>query len=67
MSYTAWKLGFQLGEIPIYFPDRTVGTSKMDSKIAAEAALRVFQIMHRHRNLKPEMRRTATYSTPDST
>jgi dolichol-phosphate mannosyltransferase len=61
ISYVTWKLGFQFGEIPIYFPDRKVGTSKMDSSIAAEAAMRVFQIMLRHRSLKPEMRRTTAY------
>lgn len=57
MTYVAWRLGFRLGEFPIYFPDREVGESKMHSRIAAEAALGVFQIMQRHHQLTPAARR----------
>ena len=53
MSYVAHRLGYKLGEFPIYFPDRTIGESKMRSKVAIEAALRVWQILARHRHLKP--------------
>ncbi len=61
MAYLAHKLGYRISEIPIHFPDRQRGTSKMDSSIALEAALRVFQIKYRHRNLKPEHRRKQAY------
>lgn len=37
MKYTAWKLGFKLGEESIIFTDRTLGTSKMSSGIFGEA------------------------------
>ena len=55
--YVAHKLDYKIGEIPIHFPDRQHGTSKMSGKIAFEAALRVWQIMFRHRRLKPSHRR----------
>ena len=61
MSYIAVRLGFKVSEIPIYFPDRERGHSKMDGNIAFEAALRVWQLIYRHHNLKPEMRRTESY------
>lgn len=61
MAYVAHKLGFRITEIPIHFPDRLRGTSKMSSSIALEAALRIFQIKFRHRNLKPAHRRAKAY------
>jgi dolichol-phosphate mannosyltransferase len=54
--YVAEKLGYRIGEIPIYFEDRRLGHSKMGLKIQVEAALRVWQIWWRHRRLKPSMR-----------
>jgi dolichol-phosphate mannosyltransferase len=62
MTYIAHRLGFRVAEIPIYFPDRERGHSKMDTNIAVEAALRTWQVMFRHHNLKPNMRRTEAYS-----
>jgi dolichol-phosphate mannosyltransferase len=56
MSYVAHKLGYKIGEIPIYFPDRQYGTSKMDSSVAIEAALRVWQLLWHYRSLNPSMR-----------
>jgi dolichol-phosphate mannosyltransferase len=53
MCYLAEKLGYRIKEIPIYFEERTVGDSKMDSGIKIEAALRVFEIRMRYRHLKP--------------
>ena len=44
------------GEVPIYFADRKYGKSKMGLKIQIEAALRVFQVWWRHRNLSPALR-----------
>ncbi len=52
-SYVALKMGYRVTEIPIYFPDREIGESKMSFRIAHEAALRVFQVRWRHRKLKP--------------
>jgi dolichol-phosphate mannosyltransferase len=63
MAYVAQRLGFRVTEIPIYFPDRKRGQSKMDVRIQLEAALRVWQLLYRHRALKPEMRRTEAYTT----
>jgi dolichol-phosphate mannosyltransferase len=51
MNYVALKLGYQAVEIPIYFPDRTEGESKMSFHIQYEAAARVFQVWWRHRRL----------------
>lgn len=56
MAYIANRLGFEIAEIPIYFPDRELGQSKMGSSIVFEAALRVWQLMLRHHALNPQMR-----------
>lgn len=61
MIYVAHKLGYDIGEIAIHFPDRERGTSKMTSSIALEAALRVWQIRYRHRSLNQTKRRTEAY------
>ena len=37
MKFTAWKLGFQIEEVPIVFTDRREGTSKMSGGIFNEA------------------------------
>ena len=37
MKYRASRMGFRILEIPIHFPDRQVGESKMSSKIFMEA------------------------------
>ena len=49
--FLAYKLGYLLKEIPIYFSDRRWGTSKMDFRIQIEASYRVWQILLRYRNL----------------
>jgi dolichol-phosphate mannosyltransferase len=41
ITYRALLAGFQVTEIPIVFRDRSVGTSKMSSRIALEAMLAV--------------------------
>jgi dolichol-phosphate mannosyltransferase len=58
MAYVAYRLGFRIAEIPIYFPDRARGESKMGSRIVFEAALRVWQLIYRHHSLNPQMRHT---------
>lgn len=55
--YAMHKLGYRIKEIPIHFPDRERGVSKMSPSIAAEAALRVLQILFRHRDLSPKRQR----------
>lgn len=58
MNYVAYKLGYRLNEIPIHFPDRQIGDSKMDSSVALEAAIRVWDLLFRYRSLNPTMRAT---------
>lgn len=62
LAYIAYRLGFTIKEVPIYFPDRKIGQSKMDIRIQREAALRVWEIRANHRDLTPQMRRTTVYS-----
>jgi dolichol-phosphate mannosyltransferase len=35
--YQAYRAGFRIGEVPIIFPDRRLGKSKMSRQIVAEA------------------------------
>jgi dolichol-phosphate mannosyltransferase len=56
MTYVAERLGYRVLEIPIYFEDRRIGHSKMDVPVKIESALRVWDILWRHRALKPTMR-----------
>jgi dolichol-phosphate mannosyltransferase len=58
MAYVATKLGFDIREIPIEFPDRVAGESKMDFAIQLEAASRVFEVRRLHRKLTPDDRAT---------
>lgn len=44
MKFTAIKYGFRVVEIPIIFTDRTLGTSKMSTKIFKEAFFGVIQM-----------------------
>ena len=53
MTYVAEKLGLCILEVPIYFEDRRIGQSKMTIPVKVEAALRVFEIRWRHRNVQP--------------
>ena len=62
LVYVAHRLGYKIGEAPIHFADRRRGESKMSSRIALEAALRVWQIRWRHRRLSPGHRRARPYS-----
>jgi dolichol-phosphate mannosyltransferase len=52
MTYVAYSLGFQFGEIPIYFADRRWGDSKMSFRIQSEAAIRVWQILWEYKDLR---------------
>jgi dolichol-phosphate mannosyltransferase len=53
MTYVAEKLGYRIVEIPIYFEDRRIGQSKMTIPVKIESALRVWDILARHRRLTP--------------
>jgi dolichol-phosphate mannosyltransferase len=44
MAYRAYRAGFRIGEIPIIFPDRRVGQSKMSRRIIAEALINVWRL-----------------------
>ena len=54
MKYTAWKLGFNIIEVPIIFTDRTAGESKMSRGIFKEAALGVIKL--RFKKIVPNKR-----------
>lgn len=44
MAYRAYRAGFRVGEIPIIFPDRRVGQSKMSRRIVIEALVNVWRL-----------------------
>jgi dolichol-phosphate mannosyltransferase len=44
MVYRTMQAGFRIGEIPIVFPDRRVGQSKMSRRIVLEALLTVWRL-----------------------
>ena len=52
MKYTAWKMGFRIGKVPIIFADRTEGTSKMSGGIFGEAFFGVLALPFR--TMRPE-------------
>lgn len=47
MTYTAWKLGFRIVEVPIVFEDRRSGHSKMNTDIIREALGMVLRLRFR--------------------
>lgn len=44
MAYRVHKAGFRIGELPIIFPDRRVGQSKMSRRIVLEALVNVWKL-----------------------
>lgn len=44
MKFAAWKLGFNIAEVPVVFVDRKVGVSKMNKGIIKEGVLGVLKI-----------------------
>lgn len=44
LKYRAHQLGFRIVEVPIRFPDRTAGQSKMSRRIVAEAMVTVWKL-----------------------
>ena len=51
MKYSAWRLGFSIGEVSIIFIDRVEGSSKMSSGIFGEAFFGVLRLPFR--KIKP--------------
>jgi dolichol-phosphate mannosyltransferase len=54
MVYRALQHGFKVGEIPIVFPDRRVGHSKMSRRIVVEALLTVLRLRLSRLPKKPQ-------------
>jgi dolichol-phosphate mannosyltransferase len=52
IAYLAHCLEYRIGEVPIYFADRRWGKSKMSFGIQVEAALRVWQVWWKYRDLR---------------
>jgi dolichol-phosphate mannosyltransferase len=50
VAYACQTKGLRLGEVPIYFEDRSMGRSKMSWKIILEAMWRVWQMRWRYRD-----------------
>jgi dolichol-phosphate mannosyltransferase len=44
MVYRSLQAGFRVGEVPIIFPDRRVGQSKMSRRIVVEALINVWKL-----------------------
>ncbi|MCC6620425.1 MAG: polyprenol monophosphomannose synthase [Deltaproteobacteria bacterium] len=44
LTYRAWLAGFKVVEVPIVFPDRRVGQSKMSGRIVREAMINVIKL-----------------------
>jgi dolichol-phosphate mannosyltransferase len=59
MAFVAQRLGYAVREVPIAFPDRTAGESKMSLGIQVEAARRTWEVRRRHRELSPGDRAAA--------
>jgi len=75
MNYLCYRQGLRLAEVPIVFPDRAVGVSKMSGDIVREAALRVWRLRrdgvsdaastaHAARAFRPLTRPQATPASP---
>jgi len=53
MAYVAYRLGYTFHEVPFYFADRRRGNSKMSFQIQKEAALRVWEMRYKYRQMIP--------------
>ena len=53
MNYVASLMGFTFAEIPIYFQERVIGTSKMNFAIQKEAAIRTWKLKGMYKDIKP--------------
>ncbi len=55
MAYIAQLMGLRVKEIPIYFAERKFGKSKLDFSIQMEAAISVWKLPGRYRDLKKNL------------
>lgn len=64
MKFAAWKLGFNIVEVPIIFQDRTHGTSKMNKGIVKEGILGVLKLRWNSffKNYRRKMRNNNEFS-----
>jgi dolichol-phosphate mannosyltransferase len=53
MTFLSERLGLRICEVPIYFADRKAGESKMTARAKLEAAVGLFRLWRRHRNVRP--------------
>lgn len=54
MNHLCQRAGFKLVEVPIVFPDRTAGESKMSSRIFLEAAVLIWKLRGQQHPSAPE-------------
>ncbi len=56
LTFRAWRAGFRVAEVPIIFPDRRVGESKMSGSIVKEAVVNLVKL-RLDRSIKKQRRR----------
>jgi len=54
MAYICERKGYRILEVPIRFRERRKGRSKMSLRVQIEAALRVWEVRWRYRQVKPQ-------------
>ena len=64
MVYLAYCLEYNIGEVPIYFPDRRWGQSKISFRIQAEAAMLVWLVRWNYRDIRRNGRAARLIKTP---
>lgn len=64
MKFTAAKCGFKVGEVPIVFVNRVLGTSKMSSGIFSEAFFGVIQLKISSWSRKYPQKKASSGQTP---
>ncbi|MDR0792224.1 MAG: polyprenol monophosphomannose synthase [Chitinophagaceae bacterium] len=69
MKFAAWKLGFNIVEVPITFIDRKVGVSKMNKGILKEGILGVLRLQWQSmfKNYRRKVNSSAIAGSADST
>lgn len=67
MKFAAWKLGFKIKEVPIFFQDRIKGNSKMNKGIVKEGILGVLKLRWHSlfTNYRKRVMNTEISSAPD--
>ena len=53
-AYICERMGYRILEVPIRFGERRKGRSKMSLRVQIEAALRVWEVRWRYRQVKPQ-------------